>query len=50
MQRVENGQLSPSTLPGTGIALNDEAIRRFAYRHHVVTAGAAPSLLSNTAR
>jgi L-alanine-DL-glutamate epimerase-like enolase superfamily enzyme len=50
MQRVENGQLSPSTLPGTGIALNDEALRRFAYRHHVIDAGAAPSLLSNTAR
>jgi L-alanine-DL-glutamate epimerase-like enolase superfamily enzyme len=50
MQRVERGQLSPPTLPGTGISLDDEALRRFSYRRHAVSAAAAPSLLSNVAR
>jgi L-alanine-DL-glutamate epimerase-like enolase superfamily enzyme len=51
MNRVVSGRLEPPTLPGTGVALNDDALRRFAYRHHVVSAKGAQSFLSNvTAR
>jgi L-alanine-DL-glutamate epimerase-like enolase superfamily enzyme len=50
MQRVENGQLSAPTLPGSGISLDDAALRRFAYRHHAVSASTPATLLANVVR
>jgi L-alanine-DL-glutamate epimerase-like enolase superfamily enzyme len=34
--RISNGELEPGTLPGTGIRLNDDAVRHYAIRHDAV--------------